>query len=191
MQKSLTALAAAAALATVGYATAQSTDADQIVPGASSSATSTSPAPDQLIPGASSSAMPAAGDQSGASTTTTTTTDTATQTLPSPPTGVVELDKPRNTVEPTSRQPNNVQGMPNNLMTTGMTNGITRPSVGDANSPPIPAEPTVLAVTTERTTTTTTTPAPAAAPVQAAPEAAAPAPEAAPEPMPAPRADRN
>ena len=158
MHKSITALAASALLATVGFATAQSTDG-----------TTT--------------------DANGNQTTTTTTVDTATQVIPAPPTGIVELAKPKNTVMPTDKQADGPMGMENNLMTTGVVNGITRPSVGDHATPPIPADPTVIAVTTERTTTTTTTPVAEVAPAPA--PAAAPAPEPTPEPMPAPRADRN
>ena len=159
IRNSLTALAAAAALASVGYAVAQTPDS-----------TTT--------------------NADGSVTTTQVITDTSTQVLPSAPTGVVELNKPKGEVAPTDKQPNNVLGMANSLMTTGMVDGYTRPSVGDHATPPIPAEPTVLAVTTERTVTTTSTPvavvapAPAAAPVVATPEPVA-------EPMPAPRADRN
>ena len=164
MHKSITALAASALLATVGFATAQSTDG-----------TTT--------------------DANGVQTTTTTTVDTATQVVPAPPTGVVELAKPKNTVMPTDKQPDGPLGMENNLMTTGVVDGITRPSIGDHATPPIPGPDTTIAVTKETTTTTTITP-PAQEPVAAAPVAepapvAAPAPEAAPEPMLAPRADRN
>jgi hypothetical protein len=160
MHKSLTALAASALLATVGYATAQSTDA-----------TTT--------------------DASGAQTTTVTTTDTSTQVIPAPPTGVVDLARPKGTVAAVDKQPDGALGMENSVMTTGLTNGATRPSIGDHATPPIKGEDTVLAVTTERTTTTTTTPEAAPAPAPAAEPAPAPVPEAAPEPMPAPRADRN
>jgi hypothetical protein len=164
MHKSITALAASALLATVGFATAQSTDS-----------TTT--------------------DANGVQTTTTTTVDTATQVVPAPPTGVIELAKPKNTVMPTDKQPDGPLGMENNLMTTGVVDGITRPSIGDHATPPIPGPDTTIAVTKETTTTTTITP-PAQEPVAAAPAAepapvAAPAPEAAPEPMLAPRADRN
>ena len=129
-------------------------------------------------------------DANGAQTTTTTTLDTATQVIPAQPTGVVELAKPKNTVEPVTRQADGPMGMENSLMTTGVVNGITRPSVGDHATPPIQGDDTAIAVTTERTTTTTVTPpvevaAPAPEPV------AAPVPDAAPEPMPAPKADRN
>ena len=158
MQKSITALAASALLATVGFATAQSTDS-----------TTT--------------------DANGATTTTTTTVDTATQVIPAQPTGVVELAKPKNTVMPTDKQPDGALGMENNLMTTGVVNGITRPSIGDHATPPIQGEDTTVAVTKETTTTTTVTPP---AEVAVAPEpVAAPAAEPAPEPMPAPKADRN
>jgi hypothetical protein len=158
MHKSITALAASALLATVGFATAQSTDG-----------TTT--------------------DANGATTTTTTTVDTSTQVLPAQPTGVVELAQPKNTVAPTEKQPDGPLGMENNLMTTGVVNGITRPSIGDHATPPLKGEDTVIAVTKETTTTTTVTPPAEAAP---APEPiAAPAAEPAPEPMPAPRADRN
>ena len=158
MHKSMTALAASALLATVGFAAAQTSD------------TTT--------------------DANGAQTTTTTTLDTATQVIPAQPTGVVELAKPKNTVEPVTRQADGPMGMENSLMTTGVVNGITRPSVGDHATPPIQGDDTAVAVTTERTTTTTVTPpvevaAPAPEPV------AAPVPDAAPEPMPAPKADRN
>ena len=158
MHKSITALAASALLATVGFATAQSTDS-----------TTT--------------------DANGATTTTTTTVDTATQVIPAQPTGVVELAKPKNTVMPTDKQPDGPLGMENNLMTTGVVNGITRPSIGDHATPPIQGEDTTVAVTKETTTTTTVTP-----PVEVAPApepVAAPAAEPAPEPMPAPKADRN
>jgi len=65
MHKSITALAASALLATVGFATAQSTDG-----------TTTT-------------------DANGNQTTTTTTVDTATQVIPAPPTGIIELlDEP-------------------------------------------------------------------------------------------------
>lgn len=195
IQKTLTALAAAAALASVGYATAQSTDnastmdtSGQVQQQTTTGATDTGAADVNATPSSTTTT-----DANGATTTTTTTTDTTTQTLPAPPTGVVELAKPKNTVEPETKQPNGAQGMENSVMTTGMTNGITRPSIGDHATPPIPGQPEVLAVTTERTTQTTTTPAPAPAPEAAAapaPEPAA-APEPAPEPMPAPKADRN
>ncbi len=165
MHKSITALAASALLATVGFATAQSTDS-----------TTT--------------------DANGVQTTTTTTVDTATQVVPAPPTGVIELAKPKNTVMPVDKQPDGPLGMENNLMTTGVVDGITRPSIGDHATPPIPGPDTTIAVTKETTTTTTITP-PAQEPVAAAPAPAAEpapvaaAPEAAPEPMLAPRADRN
>ena len=163
MHKSITALAASALLATVGFATAQSTDG-----------TTTT-------------------DANGATTTTTTTVDTATQVIPAQPTGVVELAKPKNTVAPTDKQPDGPMGMANTLMTTGVVNGITRPSVGDHASPPIPGDDTSVAVTKETTTTTTVTPpvevAPAPEPAPA--PMAAPAAEPAPEPMLAPKADRN
>ena len=177
MQKSLTALAAAAMLAGVGYATAQSTDT---MPADSSMSTQTTTMP----------ADPSAtvSDPSLApQTTTVTTTDTQTQVVPAPPTGVTELAKPKGTVTATEKQDNGTLGSYNNVMTSGVTDGATRPSVGDHATPPIQAQPTILSVTTESTTTTTTTPAPEP---QAAP-APEPAPEAAPEPMPAPRADRN
>jgi hypothetical protein len=160
MHKSITALAASALLATVGFAAAQSTD------------TTTT-------------------DANGAQTTTTTTVDTATQVIPAQPTGVVELAKPKNTVAPTSRQADGPMGMENNLMTTGVVNGITRPSVGDHATPPIQGEDTTIAVTKETTTTTTVTPPAEVAPVAAPEPVAAPSAEPAPEPMPAPRADRN
>ncbi len=158
MHKSITALAASALLATVGFATAQSTDG-----------TTT--------------------DANGNTTTTTTTVDTATQVIPAPPTGIVELSKPKNTVMPTTKQADGPMGMENNLMTTGVTDGITRPSIGDHATPPIPGPDTEVAVTRETTTTTTVTPQPEAAPAPA--PVAAPAAEPAPEPMPAPKADRN
>jgi hypothetical protein len=163
LHKSITALAATALLATVGYAAAQSSDT-------------------------------VTTDANGAQTTTITTTDTQTQVIPAQPTGVIELATPKNTVEPVSNQADGAMGMQNNLMTTGVVNGITRPSIGDHATPPIQGADTVVAVTTERTTTTTITPAadptpaPAAEPAAVAP---APAPEPAAEPMPAPRADRN
>jgi hypothetical protein len=161
MHKSITALAASALLATVGFATAQSTDG-----------TTT--------------------DANGNQTTTTTTVDTATQVIPAPPTGVVELAKPKNTVMPTDKQPAGPLGMENNLMTTGVVDGITRPSIGDHATPPIPGPDTTVAVTRETTTTTTVTP-PVEAPAPVAEPAAAPAeePAPAPEPMLAPKADRN
>ena len=158
MHKSITALAASALLATVGFATAQSTDS-----------TTT--------------------DANGATTTTTTTVDTATQVIPAQPTGIIELAKPKNTVMPIDKQADGPQGMENNLMTTGVVNGITRPSIGDHATPPIPGDDTTIAVTKETTTTTTVTPP---AEVAQAPVAEpAPAVEPAPEPMPAPKADRN
>jgi len=158
MHKSMTALAASALLATVGFAAAQTSD------------TTT--------------------DANGAQTTTTTTLDTATQVIPAQPTGVVELAKPKNTVEPVTRQADGPMGMENSLMTTGVVNGITRPSVGDHATPPIQGDDTSVAVTTERTTTTTVTP-PAEVAAPAPEPVAAPVPDAAPEPMPAPKADRN
>ncbi len=168
MHKSMIALAASALLATVGFATAQTSDATTDANGAQTTTT----------------------DANGAQTTTTTTLDTATQVIPAQPTGVVELAKPKNTVEPVTRRADGPMGMENSLMTTGVVNGITRPSVGDHATPPIQGDDTAIAVTTERTTTTTVTPpvevaAPAPEPV------AAPVPDAAPEPMPAPKADRN
>jgi len=129
-------------------------------------------------------------DANGAQTTTTTTLDTATQVIPAQPTGVVELAKPKNTVEPVTRQADGPMGMENSLMTTGVVNGITRPSVGDHATPPIQGDDTSVAVTTERTTTTTVTP-PAEVAAPAPEPVAAPVPDAAPEPMPAPKADRN
>jgi hypothetical protein len=134
-------------------------------------------------------------DANGNQTTTTTTVDTATQVIPAPPTGVIELAKPKNTVMPTDKQPDGPLGMENNLMTTGVVDGITRPSIGDHATPPLPGPDTTVAVTKETTTTTTVTPpAPApepaaVAPAPAAEPAAAPAP--APEPALAPKADRN
>lgn len=160
MHKSITALAASALLATVGFATAQSTDG-----------TTT--------------------DANGATTTTTTTVDTATQVLPAQPTGVVELVKPKNTVAPTDKQPDGPMGMENNLMTTGVVNGITRPSVGDHATPPIQGPDTEIAVTKETTTTTTVTPPIEVAQAPVVEPIAAPAAQPAPEPMPAPKADRN
>src|SRR6201986_2266712 len=155
MHKSITALAASALLATVGFATAQSTDS-------------------------------VTTDANGNQTTTTTTVDTATQVIPAPPTGVVELAKPKNTVMPTDKQPDGALGMENNLLTTGVVDGITRPSIGDHATPPIPGPDTPFAVTREPPPPT---PVPPPAPVlEAAPAPAAepaPAPEAAPEPMPA------
>ena len=160
MHKSITALAASALLATVGFATAQSTDG-----------TTTT-------------------DANGATTTTTTTVDTATQVIPAEPTGIVDLAKPKNTVMPVDKQADGPQGMENNLMTTGVVNGVTRPSIGDHATPPIQGEDTAVAVTKETTTTTTVTP-PAEVAAPAPEPVAAPAAEPAPEPMPAPRADRN
>ncbi len=160
MHKSITALAASALLATVGFATAQSTDG-----------TTT--------------------DANGATTTTTTTIDTATQVLPAQPTGVVELAKPKNTVAPTEKQADGPMGMENNLMTTGVVNGITRPSIGDHATPPIQGDDTVVAVTKETTTTTTVAPPVEVAPAPVAEPVAAPVAQPAPEPMPAPKADRN
>jgi len=135
-------------------------------------------------------------DPQAGQTTTTTTVDTTTQVIPAPPTGVVDVARPKGTVAPATRQADGPLGMANSVMTTGLSGGDTRPSVGDHATPPIAPEPTTLAVTTERTTTVSTAPAPAPepAPVAAAPEPA-PVPDAAPapapEPMPAPRADRN
>jgi len=191
MKKSLTALAAAAMLAGVGYATAQSTDTMPADNGMAPPA-ATAPADNSMTPATAT----APADQSTTisdqsqqpQTTTTTTTDTQTQVIPAPPTGVTPLAKPKGTVTATDKQDNGPLGTYNNVMTTGVTDGATRPSVGDHATPPIPAQPTVLSVTTERTTTTTTTPAPEPAPQAAAPE---PVQEAAPEPMLAPRADRN
>jgi len=160
MHKSITALAASALLATVGFATAQST-----------TGTTT--------------------DANGATTTTTTTVDTATQVIPAQPTGVVELAKPKNTVMPTDKQADGPQGMENTLMTTGVVNGITRPSVGDHATPPIQGADSTVAVTKETTTTTTVTPAAEVAPVAMPEPVAAPAAQPAPEPMLAPKADRN
>ncbi|MFL6628377.1 MAG: hypothetical protein ACJ8G1_18180 [Vitreoscilla sp.] len=179
MHKSITALAASALLATVGFATAQSTD--------STTTTTTDPA----------AAMPANNpqtttttDANGNQTTTTTTVDTATEVIPAQPTGVVELAKPKDTVMPTDKQPNGPLGMQNNLMTTGVVDGITRPSVGDHATPPIPGPDTQVSVTRETTTSTTVTPPVAVTEPAPAPEpAAAPAP--APEPVLAPKADRN
>ena len=158
MHKSITALAASALLATVGFATAQSTDG-----------TTT--------------------DANGATTTTITTVDTATQVIPAQPTGIVELAKPKNTVMPTDKQADGPQGMENNLMTTGVVNGITRPSIGDHATPLMQGEDTTVAVTKETTTTTTVTPPAEVAPAPVVEPA--PAAEPAPEPMPAPKADRN
>ena len=193
MHKSLTALAAAAMLATVGYAAAQSTD-----PAADPAATQMQPMQPSADPSQSSTttmsdqatSMQPADTAAAGTTQTTTTTDTQTQVIPAPPVGVVELARPKGTVAPTDKQADGPMGQANTVMTTGVTNGATRPSIGDHATPPIQPEPTVIAVTTERTTTTTTTPAPepAAAPVpEPAPQVEAPAPE----PMPAPKADRN
>jgi len=93
---------------------------------------------------------------------------------------------------PTDKQADGPMGMQNNLMTTGVVDGITRPSIGDHATPPIPGPDTQIAVTRETTTTTTVTPpAEVAAPAPAPEPVAAPAAEPAPEPMPAPKADRN
>jgi hypothetical protein len=200
MQKSLTALAAAAMLAGVGYAAAQTTDTQ---PADSSMTPQSAPMPAdnslQPQPQSTTTTTTAPADTSTSATTsdpspqpqttTTTTTDTQTQVIPAPPTGVTPLAKPKGTVTATDKQDNGTLGSYNNVMTSGVTDGATRPSVGDHATPPIQAAPTEVNVTTERTTTTTTTPAPAPEP-QAAP-APEPAPEAAPEPMPAPRSDRN
>ena len=159
MHKSITALAASALLATVGFAAAQSTD------------TTTT-------------------DANGNQTTTTTSVDTVTQVIPAQPTGVVELAKPKNTVMPTDTRADGPMGMANSLMTTGVVDGITRPSIGDHATPPIQAPDTTIAVTRETTTTTVVTP-PEAAPAPAPQPDVAPAPEPAPEPMLAPKADRN
>ena len=179
MHKSLAALAACALLATVGFATAQSTDS------------STTPPPDTgTAAPANNPQTTTTTDANGNQTTTTTTVDTSTAVIPAPSTGVVELAKPKNTVAPTDPQAAGPQGMENNLMTTGVVNGITRPSVGDHATPPIPGADTEVSVTRETSTTTTVSPPveqPAAAPEPATPPAAAPAPE----PMPAPKADRN
>src|SRR5476649_2177033 len=158
MHKSITALAASALLATVGFATAQSTD------------TTTT-------------------DANGAQTTTTTTVDAATRVIPAQPTGVVELVKPKGTVMPTDKQADGPMGMENNLMTTGVVDGITRPSVGDHATPLMQGPDTTVAVTKETTTSTTVTPEPA--PVAAPEPVAAPVADPAPEPMLAPKADRN
>lgn len=183
MHKSITALAASALLATVGFATAQSTD---------STTTTTTTTTDPAV------AMPANNPQSttttdanGNQTTTTTTVDTATEVIPAQPTGVVELAKPKNTVIPTDKQPNGPMGMENNLMTTGVVDGITRPSIGDHATPPIPGPDTQVSVTRETTTSTTVTPPVAVTEPAPAPQPAAAAPEPAPEPVLAPKADRN
>jgi len=183
MHKSITALAASALLATVGFATAQSTD---------STTTTTTTSTDPAL------AMPANNPQSttttdanGNQTTTTTTVDTATEVIPAQPTGVVELAKPKNTVMPTDKQPNGPMGMENNLMTTGVVDGITRPTTGDHATPPIPGPDTQVSVTRETTTSTTVTPPVAVTEPAPAPEPVAVAPQAAPEPVLAPKADRN
>jgi hypothetical protein len=178
MHKSITALAASALLATVGFATAQSTDSTTTTTDTSVNAPANNPQSTTTT------------DANGATTTTTTTVDTATQVIPAQPTGVVELAKPKNTVMPTDKQPDGPLGMQNNLMTTGVVNGITRPSIGDHATPPIPGPDTQIDVTRETTTTTTVTP-PAETAAPAPEPAAAPAAEPAPEPMPAPKADRN
>ena len=178
MHKSITALAASALLATVGFATAQSTDSTTTTTDTSVSAPANNPQSTTTT------------DANGATTTTTTTVDTATQVIPAQPTGVVELAKPKNTVMPTDKQPDGPMGMQNNLMTTGVVDGITRPSIGDHATPPIPGPDTQIAVTRETTTTTTVVP-PAAVAAPAPEPVAAPAAEPAPEPMPAPKADRN
>jgi len=180
MHKSITALAASALLATVGFATAQSTD---------STTTTTTTDPAAAMP-ANNPQTTTTTDANGNQTTTTTTVDTATEVIPAQPTGVVELAKPKNTVMPTDKQPNGPLGMQNNLMTTGVVDGITRPSIGDHATPPIPGPDTQVSVTRETTTSTTVTPPVAVTEPAPAPEpAAAPAP--APEPVLAPKADRN
>ena len=183
MHKSITALAASALLASVGFATAQTTD--------STTTTTTTTDPAAVMP-ANNPQSTTTTDASGNQTTTTTTVDTATQVIPAQPTGVVELAKPKNTVMPTDKQPNGPMGMENNLMTTGVVDGITRPSIGDHATPPIPGPDTQVSVTRETTTSTTVTP-PVEQPVTSpapSPEPVA-APEAAPEPVLAPKADRN
>lgn len=180
MHKSITALAASALLATVGFATAQSTD---------STTTTTTTDPAAAMP-ANNPQTTTTTDANGNQTTTTTTVDTATEVIPAQPTGVVELAKPKDTVMPTDKQPNGPLGMQNNLMTTGVVDGITRPSIGDHATPPIPGPDTQVSVTRETTTSTTVTPPVAVTEPAPAPEpAAAPAP--APEPVLAPKADRN
>ena len=181
MHKSITALAASALLATVGFATAQSTD---------STTTTTTTDPAAAMP-ANNPQSTTTTDASGNQTTTTTTVDTSTEVIPAPPTGVVELAKPKNTVMPTDKQPNGPMGMQNNLMTTGVVDGITRPSVGDHATPPIPGPDTQIAVTRETTTSTTVTPPVEVTAPAPAPEPAVAPTEPAPEPALAPKADRN
>lgn len=178
MHKSMTALAASALLATVGFATAQSTDSSMQDPNAAAPANNPQ--------------TTTTTDANGNQTTTTTTVDTSTEVIPAQPTGVVELAKPKDTVMPTDKQPNGPMGMENNLMTTGVVDGITRPSIGDHATPPIPGPDTQIQVSRETTTTTTVTPPveqpvaePAPAPV------AAPVTEPAPQPALPPKADRN
>ncbi|HEX4508666.1 MAG TPA: hypothetical protein VH328_01240 [Burkholderiaceae bacterium] len=185
IQKSLTALAATAMLAGFGYATAQSTD--------DNASTDPSSMQTQAQPQDPSSPAMSSDPSMQPQTTTSTTTETSTQVIPAPPTGVTDLAKPKNTVTATDKQDNGTLGVYNNVMTTGVTDGATRPSIGDHATPPIPAQPTTLAVTTEKTVETTTTPAPepVAAPAPAPEPEAAPAPEPEPMPMPAPKADRN
>ena len=91
-----------------------------------------------------------------------------------------------------SLRPGEVYFRAHNLMTTGVVDGITRPSIGDHATPPIPGPDTEVQVSRETTTTTTVTPpveqpvaTPAPAPV------AAPVTEPAPAPVLAPKADRN
>lgn len=179
INKSLVALAATAMIAGFGYATAQTSDNMQ-----QSDVPATAP-----VQPLDTSSAPAPQPE----TTRQVTTDTTTQVLPAPPTGVTDLAKPKGTVTATEKEDNGTLGVYNNVMTTGLTDGATRPSIGDHATPPIPAQPTILTVTTERTVDTTVTPAPAPAPEPAAapaPEpAAAPAEE--PAPMLAPKADRN
>ena len=180
MHKSMTALAASALLATVGFATAQSTDSSMQDPNAAAPANNPQ--------------TTTTTDANGNQTTTTTTVDTSTEVIPAQPTGVVELAKPKDTVMPTDKQPNGPLGMENNLMTTGVVDGITRPSIGDHATPPIPGPDTQVQVSRETTTTTTVTPPaeqPVAAPAPAPEPAAAPVTEPAPAPVLAPKADRN
>jgi hypothetical protein len=182
MHKSITALAASALLATVGFATAQSTD--------STTATTTTTDPAAAMP-ANNPQSTTTTDANGNQTTTTTTVDTSTEVIPAQPTGVVELAKPKNTVMPTDKQPNGPMGMQNNLMTTGVVDGITRPSIGDHATPPIPGPDEQVTVSRETTTTTTVTPPVEVTAPAPAPEPVAAPVEPAPEPALPPKADRN
>jgi len=164
MHKSITALAASALLATVGFATAQSTDGTTTnADGSTTTTTTTVDTATQVIPAQPTGVVELAKPKN----TVTPTTKQAN--------GALGMENNLMTT-----------GVIGGVVRPSIGDHATPPIQGDDQTISVTKETT--------TTTTVTPPAPAPEPVAAAPvaeTAPAPAVEPAPEPMPAPKADRN